>query len=88
MNNRVTAASQKDNNRPQQPSILRDWSDGDNGFLDTTDFALYCLEVKRVIKTIGQPCIAEIKRAIPDNEHRYLFDAIESLEFYPGYQAS
>lgn len=63
MNNRVTAANQKDRNRSPQPSILRDWDDSGNGYLDRPEFAAYCLEVKDAITALGQPCIAEIKRS-------------------------
>lgn len=76
---RVTAASNKPHGYKPQPSMLREWADESSTYLDTANFKAYITQIKNAIEELGNPCVAEIKRAIPDTDHRFLFDAVEAL---------
>lgn len=69
---KVTAASLS------RAPVPRHEMDDSHTRLDSKEFALYCLRVRKAIT--GEASIADIKRALPDDDHRLLFDAIEQLE--------
>lgn len=63
--------------------MMYDWPDEDRGYLDTTDFAKYCLSVHKAIRFLtphNAGTIGNIKRRFASrNDHRWLMDAIDSL---------
>lgn len=74
-----SAASGKPHGYQPVPNYTRDWDEDGNGYLDTQEFAAYAIKVKGAIEDLGEPCIADIKRALPEDNHRYLMDSLESL---------
>lgn len=78
---RRSSASKPEQKRPVVPRIAPDeWGVFEsNGHLDTPEFQTYCEHVERAIKVLGEPNVAEIKRFLPELDHRFFFDAIAAL---------
>lgn len=66
------------NKRGVYQRVFTDEIEESRTYLDSTAFAAYCIEVKKIIVKLVNPCIAEIKRAMPGDD-RFLMDAIEAL---------